>query len=109
VLSSAQKINRQQARIRWESGFCSTYSRQCRWLVTAASALAAAAITPATTVSAPSVTSTTTAAAATWRPLLAWTRFIHSHRSAIHSVTIELRDGILRFIVGAHGYKGEPT
>ena len=68
------------------------------WLVAAASSLATATVTSATPVSAAAVTSSATAATTGW-PLLARSRFIHSHRPPVHGMTVEFRDGILRFLI----------
>jgi hypothetical protein len=81
-----------------------------------AAAISAAATTttgPATpaeaaaTATAPAVSPATTTESATGT-LFARTGLIHGEGSALDRLAVELRDGILGFLVGAHRHEGEP-
>src|SRR5690242_11773017 len=61
--------------------------------------------TPATTTTA----ATAAVSAATAGPRRLRTRFIHRQRAAAHLVSVELRDGLLRFVVAAHLDKSKPA
>jgi hypothetical protein len=73
--------------------------------ISAPTATATAAISAAatTTISA----ATTTAAVAAAATLFAWSSFIDRQRPAVDRLPVKLGDGVLSFLVGAHGDKGE--
>src|SRR5437762_211334 len=71
--------------------------------------VAASSLATITTAAVSAAAITPTATGATWRPLLARTRLIHSHRPAIHGLAVEFRDRILRFLLRTHGHKSKST
>jgi len=61
---------------------------------------APAAVAPSTTI-----TTASTAAAAARRARLTWPGFIHGQSSAVYRFAVNLSDGVLSFLLGAHCHK----
>jgi hypothetical protein len=72
-------------------------------IATSATTVASAATS---TVTAPTTTIAATATA-TRRTGLTWTRFVDSQRTAFHSFSIELTDGVLSFLLRTHRHEGK--
>jgi hypothetical protein len=73
----------------------------------AATAVTTTTATVASTTAAASPTAVTASAATTWRTSFARACFVYGQWPTVHSLSVELGDGLLGILLGGHRHEGE--